>query len=208
MRSASRSTTEDAITATAPTPQRDDAELRCAYHPNTPTRLRCGKCGKPICTKCAMTTAVGLRCRDCARVRPSVTYETDVTTLVRALVAGVAAAVVIGAAWGLWYDAGLGPGAGYDWGFWFAVLLGFGVAEAISWAANRKRGVNLQLLGMGCILLGVAVSRFVLNARMPRPLGLDLFLSRPLDFAAYLHRNLAQLVFIILACAIAYVRFR
>ena len=87
--------------------------------------------------------------------------------------------------------AGLSPRSPYDWSFWFALLLGFGVAEAVSWAANRKRGVNLQILAIGCVLLGVAVSRVLLNARQG-----DL----RLDFL--------QLLFIGLACTITWVRFR
>jgi F0F1-type ATP synthase assembly protein I len=87
-----------------------------------------------------MTTAVGLRCRDCAQVRPPVTYQTDSGIVARALGAGLVAAVVIGAAWGVLMEAGLGPRTPYDWSFWFALLLGFGVAECVSLAANRKRG--------------------------------------------------------------------
>ncbi len=152
-----------------------------------------------------MTTAVGLRCRDCARARPSVVYQTGASVLGRALGAGLAAALLIGAAWGFLNTAGL-SGRGYDWSFWFALLLGFGVAESVSLAANRKRGPNLQLIGIGCVLLGVVVSRFVLNARAGRPAGLDALL--PFDLAADPRRAVVQLLFIGLACAIAYVRFR
>ena len=119
------------------------------------------------------------------------TYETNAAILARALAAGVVATVALGAAWGFWVDAGPSPRSPYDWSFWFALLLGFGVAEATSWAANRKRGVNLQVLAIGCVLLGVAVSRVLLNTRQG-----DL----RLDFL--------QLLFIGLACTIAWVRFR
>ena len=154
-----------------------------------------------------MTTSVGLRCRDCARVRPSVVYQTDVSIVARALGAGVVASLVIGAAWGFLIDAGL-SGRRYDWSFWFTLLLGFGVAEAVSWAAKHKRGQNLQAIGIGCVLLGVVVSRVALNARATRPIGLDAFLSRPLEVALDLRLGLVQFLFIALACAIAYVRFR
>lgn len=155
-----------------------------------------------------MTTAVGLRCRDCARARPSVTYQTDVGIIVRALAAGVVAGAAIGAAWGLFGTAGLGPRPRYDWSFWFALLLGFGVAEGVSWAANRKRGVTLQAIAIGCVLLGTVVSRVLLNARALRPVGLEAFLSQPLLVAQNLRLDLVGLLFVGLACAIAYVRFR
>src|SRR5215211_7277979 len=73
------------IAATSPMDALADGEPRCAYHPDTPTRLRCSRCSKPICTKCVVTTAVGQRCRDCARARPTVTYETNTGILARAL---------------------------------------------------------------------------------------------------------------------------
>lgn len=155
-----------------------------------------------------MTTAVGMRCRDCARARPSVTYETNAGIMVRALAAGLVAALAIGAAWGLLNTIGLGPRPRYDWSFWYALLLGFGVAESVSWAANRKRGRRLQLLAIGCVLLGVAISRVLLNARALRPVSLDAFLEQPVLVARLLGLDIAGLLFVALACAIAYVRFR
>ena len=39
----------------------------CANHPGVETSLRCNKCGKPICAKCAVRTPTGYRCRECVR---------------------------------------------------------------------------------------------------------------------------------------------
>ena len=181
--------------------------MRCAYHPNTPTRLRCNRCGKPICVRCVMQTSVGQRCRECARVRPTVTYQTDLATTARAVGAGLALAFLIGTLWGVLNRAGLGR-VGTDWGFWFSLLLGFGVAEGISLAANRKRGPSLQAIAIGAVLLGAVVSRVVLNARAPRPVSLDAFLGQPVAVAQQLGLGLVPLLFVGMACAIAYVRFR
>jgi hypothetical protein len=41
--------------------------LYCANHPQTPTSLRCNRCDKPICTKCAVLTPTGYRCKECVR---------------------------------------------------------------------------------------------------------------------------------------------
>ncbi len=54
--------------------------LYCAFHPKTPTQLSCGRCGKPICTKCVVLGPAGPRCRECSRqnipLRPSaIAYE-------------------------------------------------------------------------------------------------------------------------------------
>lgn len=39
--------------------------LYCANHPQTPTSLRCNRCEKPICIKCARLTPTGYRCKEC-----------------------------------------------------------------------------------------------------------------------------------------------
>ena len=41
--------------------------LYCANHPDVETLLRCNRCGKPICLKCAKLTDVGYRCNECIR---------------------------------------------------------------------------------------------------------------------------------------------
>jgi hypothetical protein len=48
-------------------PQTSDEVLYCANHPEVETLLRCNRCGKPICLKCATLTDVGYRCRECIR---------------------------------------------------------------------------------------------------------------------------------------------
>jgi hypothetical protein len=49
--------------------------LYCANHPQTPTTLRCNRCEKPICAKCAVLTPTGYRCKDCVRVQQK-TFDT------------------------------------------------------------------------------------------------------------------------------------
>jgi cation transport ATPase len=176
--------------------------MRCANHPNTPTRLRCGRCGKPICTRCANTTSVGLRCPECARGPRPVMYQTDTTILGRALGAGLLAAVVLGAAWGFLNFAGLDFRG--TWDFWFSLITGFGVAESVSWAARRRRGPNLQLLAIGAVLLAYVVSRVALVVRLTQAFD-------PSDFAILLRQLIEQpelLVFLALGCLIAWRRFR
>lgn len=43
------------------------ATLYCAYHPGVETTLRCNRCEKPICARCAVLTPTGYRCRECVR---------------------------------------------------------------------------------------------------------------------------------------------
>ena len=41
--------------------------LTCYFHPNRETQLRCNRCNKPICIKCATHTPTGYRCPECIR---------------------------------------------------------------------------------------------------------------------------------------------
>ena len=50
-------------------------EIFCSNHPDTETSLRCNRCDKPICAKCAVRTPTGYRCRECVRGQQRV-YET------------------------------------------------------------------------------------------------------------------------------------
>jgi hypothetical protein len=41
--------------------------ITCANHPGVETNLRCNRCEKPICSKCAIKSPVGYRCPECVR---------------------------------------------------------------------------------------------------------------------------------------------
>jgi len=43
------------------------APTYCANHSGVETSLRCNKCGKPICARCAIRTPTGYRCPECVR---------------------------------------------------------------------------------------------------------------------------------------------
>lgn len=43
------------------------AKIYCANHPDVETTLRCNRCEKPICAKCAVLTPTGYRCKECIK---------------------------------------------------------------------------------------------------------------------------------------------
>jgi hypothetical protein len=134
-------------------------EVPCSYHPDVMTRLRCSRCGKPICPKCAVRTPVGMRCPDCAGVRGLPTYRTDSSTLLKSAIAGFAVAILVGAI------------LGYlpDWNFYLTLVLGFGVAESMARLSNEKRGLDLQVVGWVAVGLGLVISRWILMDRLGLP---------------------------------------
>jgi hypothetical protein len=50
--------------------------LFCANHPTVETTLRCKKCEKPICVKCAVHTPTGYQCKECVRGQQKI-FETS-----------------------------------------------------------------------------------------------------------------------------------
>lgn len=53
----------------------EDGVYFCARHKTVKTRLRCGRCEKPICPKCTIFGPTGTRCGDCASNRSSHIYQ-------------------------------------------------------------------------------------------------------------------------------------
>jgi len=133
--------------------------LYCANHPTVETLLRCNKCGKPICMKCAVQTPVGYRCKECVRQQQNVYFNAE--TWDNPIAFGVALLVTLIAT----------PIVGAILGFtgFFGILIAFFVgasaggllAQVIRWAVGRRRGRYLRYFALAGILLGVVLGSFV-----------------------------------------------
>lgn len=120
----------------------------CANHPNTPTTLRCNRCNTLICTKCAMRTPVGYRCRNCVRNQQQIFetalwYDYALAVVVAAPLATLLGSLVLSLQF-------------------FAIVLapvvGGIVAEGVRFAVRRRRGRFLSLVAaagfaVGCVPL-------------------------------------------------------
>jgi hypothetical protein len=125
--------------------------LYCVNHPKTPTSLRCNKCGKAICSKCAVRTPVGYRCKDCIREQQAVFYTATgldyVIAAVVGLVGGALGAIVAGM-------------VGLFFAFFLSPLAGVLTAEAVRFAVRRRRGRYTWLVvgaAIAVATLGAAV---------------------------------------------------
>jgi hypothetical protein len=133
-------------------------------------------------------------------VRGLPTYQTPTAVLIKGVVAGLLIAGAVGILWG-YYPS---------WQFFLALLLGFGVAEGMSWAANYKRGRDLQIAAICCVFLGLAISRVVIGINHPI-LGIDDLLNNAMNPAVsrvFQIRLIPDIAFAVLAGAIPFVRFR
>jgi hypothetical protein len=165
--------------------------LYCANHPDVETYLRCNKCNKPICLKCAELTEVGYRCKECIREQQNVFYNAMTGDN---WIAFAVAAVITAIAWPIvvvllrmfgffgWIIAALaGSGAGAS------------LAQIIRRSVGRRRGRYIRHFTLAGILVGLLLS--VVLTRVV--LGESVFLF-----------NLQGVLFGVLAIAAAYQTLR
>ena len=50
-------------------------EKFCYKHPKVATQLACGRCDRPVCTKCVVLGPAGPRCKECAKLNFAVRPE-------------------------------------------------------------------------------------------------------------------------------------
>ena len=128
------------------------APIYCANHPGVETTLRCNKCGKPICAKCAIRTPTGYRCKECVRGQQKVFITAEwYDYLLGFLTAGVLsflASLLVGVISGL---------AGFF--SWIIIIIatptaGVVIAEAVRFATRKHRAPSLFITIVVAVVLG------------------------------------------------------
>jgi len=132
--------------------------MQCARHPKVETELTCGRCETPICPRCAVFTDVGARCPTCAPARKLPQFEVGFIYLLRGGGAGLSAGALLGAVWGALLPGGIG-----FLGLFLAAGIGYAIAEAVSWATDRKAGPPLQLVAAIGALVAYLVRNLVIG---------------------------------------------
>lgn len=118
--------------------------LYCATHPDVETMLRCNRCEKLICTKCAVLTDTGYRCKDCVRGQQKVFETAEAIDFPIAFVVAGALSFI---------GALIVPRLSF-----FTILLapiaGTMIAEAVRFAIRGRRARNLFITAAAGALLG------------------------------------------------------
>jgi len=122
----------------------DTPVLYCANHPNVETSLRCNKCNKPICPKCAVLTPTGYRCKECVKSQQKVFntaewYDYPLAFLIVGILSflGSLLASVLG-----------------FWIIFIAAIIGMGIAEATRFLTRRRRSKTLFQIAAASAILG------------------------------------------------------
>jgi hypothetical protein len=116
----------------------------CPKHPRSVARLRCNRCGRLMCTKCAVHTPTGYRCEDCVRGQQKV----FVTAKPQDYVVGPLVAAILGL---------LGSIVASNFGFFVLFLAPFAggiIAEAVRFVVGRRRAISLFRVVAGAVVAG------------------------------------------------------
>jgi hypothetical protein len=137
----------------------------CFYHPDTPTSLRCNRCGKLICSKDAVRTPVGYRCKDCVRQQQDIFFNAMPIDYVIAAVVSLP----IG-----YLAQRFVPQIGF-----FVILIGPAigglVGEVIWRAAGKRRGRYTWIAALASLSIGAAAAMLpVLSFALAGGFGLRL----------------------------------
>ena len=118
--------------------------LYCANHPDQETMLRCNRCEKPICTKCAVLTDTGYRCRECVRGQQKAFETAESLDYPLAFVVGAVLS---------WIGSLIAPRLGF-----FVILLApiaaTLIAEAVRLVIKRRRSETLFRTAAAGALVG------------------------------------------------------
>lgn len=144
------------MTETSPT-------IYCANHPSVETTLRCNKCEKPICAKCAVLTPTGYRCKECIKEQQKI-FETAVWYDYPVIFIVVAIMSYLGSLLGGWISI--------RFGFYIIILalflapaIGGLIAEVARRATGKRRSKKLFLLAaiaaiIGCLPVSLQLLQF------------------------------------------------
>jgi hypothetical protein len=145
----------------------------CVNHPDIETRISCSSCGNPICTRCMRTAAVGQKCPTCARSPRSARALGKPQHYVRAIGAGLGAAVVGGVAYSYLIAALRGFGS-----LILSGLLGFLIGRVVAWGTRGQSQQPFSTVAIGLALVAVAVA-LVVRFGTPVPPRLFTLLAYP-----------------------------
>lgn len=133
--------------------------LFCTVHPKAHTSLRCNKCGRPMCIRCAVQTPVGYRCKECVRGQQAIFFNARPLDLVIQAAISIPLSAVAATAVGLISFGGfylvffIGVGASS-----FAGVL---IADLAHRAVGKRRGRYSWLVVAASIVVGALIPALV-----------------------------------------------
>jgi hypothetical protein len=140
----------------------------CTVHTTAEATLRCNKCERWMCVKCAVQTPVGYRCRECIRGLENKFFTANSSDYL--LVGTIAAGLGL---------LGAGIMAFLPFGLYLALLAGIPaggmMSEVVRRVVNKRRGRYTALVAAGGVIVGGLVP-ILLSLRTGGFVAVGLFL--------------------------------
>lgn len=121
----------------------------CQVHPDIETELRCNKCERYMCAKCAVSTPVGYRCRECVRQVENKFFSATNNDLLITFAVSTGLCIIGGVIASLVNFILLN--------FFIGIVWAGLVSEAILRATNRRRGRNSGEIAVGGVVFGALI---------------------------------------------------
>jgi membrane associated rhomboid family serine protease len=124
----------------------------CYRHPSRETGVSCSNCGRPICPDCMTTTAVGMRCPECARQKTQVKTLRNTARRPEVTIALIVINVAVFLTEGSFTFSGQPTGKIYEEGALFGSIRGvptLGVAHGQWWRIVTSGFMHENLLHIG-----------------------------------------------------------
>ena len=126
-----------------------DERTFCAVHPEVETALRCNRCGRYMCPRCAVRTEVGYRCRECVYEQQGKFYKATQRQQLIAL--AVVFALSLNAGFIIPRLILLGV-------LFFSLPAGVAIGELAFRAAARQRGRRVPQLAVLAVILAALIA--------------------------------------------------
>lgn len=162
----------------------------CVNHPNRETSLRCNKCGKLICSQCAVHTPTGYRCRECIKTQQKIFdsakwHDYPLGFFIALGISFVGSLIV--------------PRLGF-FVLFLAPLVGMAIAELSRLVTQKRRSKRLFLaIATGALLGGVP-------SLLMRLVPLLVLLSQPESFVGLLISTVWHGAYVIMVTSTTYYR--
>lgn len=153
-----------------------EIDTYCPQHPTVATQMRCNKCGRLLCLKCAVQTPVGYRCKECVYQQQNVYFNAKNHDNLVALAVSFGVALVVTPLVALLADS-FYYGAFYL-AFFTGPLAGSLLAQLIRLVVARRRGRHLRYFVLAGLAAGVLLALALTSATLA--LGFVLFFELPL----------------------------
>ncbi len=157
-----------------------EEHMTCYRHPDRETLLRCNRCGRPICTECAVHTPTGFRCKDCIREQQKV-FDTAKSSdyPIAAILAFVPAAL------GSYIEDMIGFIPGWLTGIILGMLIAGLISTLVRKVIKGRRSGKLDLVLMVSAGIGAVLPRLTLAVSLVE-MGMVLMMLPMLIYPAVL----------------------